>query len=1010
MTDIVDYLSSLKASLETRIVDFQAKYSTLPQGEIDLLANIEAILAAEGTSGGGLTPVQAKTATKEAIEEATNLVDLNTKLNAIATQSTLAGILTQLQGDLGVLKTNTGKISQYQIQLAEDATNTVFIVRFDSVSGATANFTLSGASYSPTAPIQVVPDGSNLEVQTNEFEAITTSAGNWTIGDILTRISIVNTSSNAVSSIWQSASGATLSTIPVIGTDVIDTDKRLLEVFTQILLTLQQDTNPLINNVENALVGDDSRVSSIDNSVQLANVFLNNINNKIPLTPAGYIPVELRGSTTTIDREIKSAPGYFTSFATNYKTAVVQVSGNFTGVTLVAESFIDNAASPSTLNADIYNYNTKTWIKTITSPGIYLILNIFTDTRLRLTAIASGTIAVESKSFADSLITYPGNPTQDYINSWTAIASYASLTTVAATNTPPSNASFVSIPYSANSKCREIELFANFLEVTNAPNSLLVALWALPDYDTVPYLVGLFGYSAGENRANILVNAFSAVGTTFVDLKQDLSQLKLFAQVLADTGTISVAYDFTLGQWLALNNGISTTTKVKCSITSNDSVPRGLGVNFGTRLRKFEDISSLTQAFTTDYQNNVDINNVFAGWDGIILNTSINIGIPEYLPQEGISGRCYNDNIDVDANEILIENCGFDLTLPANQRIRFRNASFSVQNSQTGSTTLTSATTTYYLINVRKIGSGINTQYAAQVSINGITPYNIVGKGTNGYFYIFPVGKFKVYLDSNNLYSKNSFVPENLLTRDLSTLVYNVGATPNIWTAASGAASTITATNTYSTSVPEAVRMTATTMPTGVSSGQLFYTIPSATTGTTTQLSYKPGGKPISFANGGTGVRLTRVSDNSTLTATISTGTITTYTLNGSVVRNNFAYINLPVSIYSATTGLLLADGFVLTTATNSISVSEREGGQAMVLNDAGGVRIVTMMANSISNYQREFVDVLSDVSDESLLIYSDTANNAIALQEANGVNVFILQPANPVQVRGAIKVRGVNF
>jgi hypothetical protein len=71
MTDINDYLESLKTKLEEVIVEFQTKYNSLPQLEIDLLASINAVLDSGGGGGGGSGATAAEI--KTAIETASNL-------------------------------------------------------------------------------------------------------------------------------------------------------------------------------------------------------------------------------------------------------------------------------------------------------------------------------------------------------------------------------------------------------------------------------------------------------------------------------------------------------------------------------------------------------------------------------------------------------------------------------------------------------------------------------------------------------------------------------------------------------------------------------------------------------------------------------------------------------------------------------------------------------------------------------------------------------------------------
>ena len=77
-------------------------------------------------------------------------------------------------------------------------------------------------------------------IVTNEFTALTTSAGNWVPSDILIRFQIATNAGAITSTIWYTSSGTTLATIPVVGTDVEDTQK-----------TLQATTNNKLSSIDN---------------------------------------------------------------------------------------------------------------------------------------------------------------------------------------------------------------------------------------------------------------------------------------------------------------------------------------------------------------------------------------------------------------------------------------------------------------------------------------------------------------------------------------------------------------------------------------------------------------------------------------------------------------------------------------------------------------------------------------------------------------------------------------
>lgn len=171
----------------------------------------------------------------------TSLASIDTKLTTPNIRAltasdviTVAALPGTIAADITAIKNNTAKISQFSFQLAEDTPGTVFLIKTDTVLGTSTNINVAtGLAFTPIGAIELTDptsgSGSGLQLEPNEFEAITTSAGNWAIGDILTRVLVVNTATNAVTAtIWQSATGTTLATIPVVGTDAIDSDKQQL--------------------------------------------------------------------------------------------------------------------------------------------------------------------------------------------------------------------------------------------------------------------------------------------------------------------------------------------------------------------------------------------------------------------------------------------------------------------------------------------------------------------------------------------------------------------------------------------------------------------------------------------------------------------------------------------------------------------------------------------------------------------------------------------------------------
>jgi hypothetical protein len=156
---------------------------------------------------------------------------------ALSPNSAVVNLPTAFLTDITAIKTNTAKISQFSYQTAEDAAGTVFLIKTDtSTQASTYINTTTGAV---TAPGQVElsdPTSNGGQVELNEYTALTTSAGNWTPNQILTRIRIGNTATGGfTSTIWQKPDGTVLTTIPVIDVDCEDTSKTLQTTATNTL-------------------------------------------------------------------------------------------------------------------------------------------------------------------------------------------------------------------------------------------------------------------------------------------------------------------------------------------------------------------------------------------------------------------------------------------------------------------------------------------------------------------------------------------------------------------------------------------------------------------------------------------------------------------------------------------------------------------------------------------------------------------------------------------------------
>jgi hypothetical protein len=143
-----------------------------------------------------------------------------------------------IQADIAAIAVNTAKISIYDFTLAQDSTGVTFFIRTNKVTGASNNIRIdTGAAFSPVFPIEMTdPIISDRFIEINEYDALTVNAGNWIAPDILTRVRVIVPSTGAiVSTVWQKADGSVLTTIPVIGVDVEDTNKTAVNTATATL-------------------------------------------------------------------------------------------------------------------------------------------------------------------------------------------------------------------------------------------------------------------------------------------------------------------------------------------------------------------------------------------------------------------------------------------------------------------------------------------------------------------------------------------------------------------------------------------------------------------------------------------------------------------------------------------------------------------------------------------------------------------------------------------------------
>jgi hypothetical protein len=205
--------------------------------------NLAAVATAlnTGTTHTDLVAILTKLSNDPATQTTLNAV--LTALNTGTTHTDLTAILTQLQIDLAVLKTNTGKISQFTFQLVQDLGVTpprLIQRKTDAVLGISVLETLGGVLYVPVGTLSIVNAAqSDIELVSETFQANTLNAGNWAINDILTRVLVFSSATGTITNTnWYGASGALLGTAPIVGVDVTDEQIKTQQVLANLLAAI----------------------------------------------------------------------------------------------------------------------------------------------------------------------------------------------------------------------------------------------------------------------------------------------------------------------------------------------------------------------------------------------------------------------------------------------------------------------------------------------------------------------------------------------------------------------------------------------------------------------------------------------------------------------------------------------------------------------------------------------------------------------------------------------------
>jgi hypothetical protein len=222
------------------------------------------LIVSGGSSGGGGSTADSTAALQTAGNN--TLAQQLAVLNSTAALQTAGNTtLTQQLAVLNAIANNTAVTTQYDFELAIDNSG-VFVIRHDTTTGTSNNYSLSGAAYTPVGTIRLNETSTTSpSLQTNEYKALTAGA-NYAIGETLTRLIVVNSNGTLNPPTWQNAAGIPIVVSPVIGTNAID---------------INEDQTALLNAIK-ALLNNINTVSSTSALQAVGNTSLAQIASAIP--------------------------------------------------------------------------------------------------------------------------------------------------------------------------------------------------------------------------------------------------------------------------------------------------------------------------------------------------------------------------------------------------------------------------------------------------------------------------------------------------------------------------------------------------------------------------------------------------------------------------------------------------------------------------------------------------------------------------------------------------------
>ena len=572
-----------------------------------------------------------------------------------------------------------------------------------------------------------------------------------------------------------------------------------------------------------------------------------------------------------------------------------------------------------------------------------------------------------------------------YDTSWITAKTFSN-TLPDSNNSAPAADDFVSV--NLTDGVRALEVYVKDLIITNAPSSVVVAVWVKVGTAT-PYLLGTFGATVGENRATVISGSgFSALTPILMELMQKATDIKVACKIIVDATRITYTIDSnvksaTQTTALGANTGFNNTL---CFTNSNSAgSPPGIAGTIS-----FYDPT--TYAVTIQNASFITGEQLRLPWGATPAN---------YFPPLGLSGKIICAEINRENNTINIVGSGIDFRLICYRQVRLRLSSISSAISvfPSGDGTVLNATTTYTLLNV----SGSVGNQTAQISTNGITPLTLTSQGV-GWIYVFP------YRDIDNV----SLNASNQLVIDGNIIdVQNDWSAQPVAVTTAGIAANIAHTG-HGFSANDAVRLGGGTAPGGSNLGDIFYVI--SVDANNYKLSAVSGGLPVAFTSAGINVTIQKVGSATINAVTVTAGTpsvisfgassttLTPHSM-GALQRFTLGGSTRPGAAYTYTN--LFVSGTSLTATT--FQCNQRFGMPSVAFETVGSNATLTAILRFGNMLIERATLLIGDSGDtDSTMTIKDSSGSVLSVTGLSTTVATIQTVNTPVIASGTVQVRPI--